>query len=413
MRAVLLCISTSLVLSWLAKPVRAQTTPPPLWTNETLQSKILNETRSLRISLPEGYHASEYASERYPVLFVLDAHNDRVFTATVANAHALAIPGVPAIPGLIIVGIETPDRTHFRDLTPPPVGDAAKRMPSAGGAPAFLRFLETELRPYIAARYRTQPVTILAGHSLSGAFAAWAFGQAPEFVNGAIALSPTPQWLNVDGFAGKQPIDAIRDRSKPGRLFVLSGAGEPTMNRGVQQFITAVKSPLVPSWTFEYQLLDEVSHPYTETLGMISGLRFIFRPVSLAGYQLEFEDGEDRFQKFTRVFEATRERYLRGARELGLPERLPFGFLRGQSGWYQGTATAPLLLRLCEEMITSSPTLWNGYDCAGDAQARLGRQKEAAANYGLAAETARKANDTVNAERLLRKVLDLRGKVQP
>ena len=78
-------------------------------------------------------------------------------------------------------------------------------------------------------------------------------------------------------------------------------------------------------------------------------------------------------------------------------------FLLGQSRLYQGSNTAPLLLRLCQELITSYPTLWYGYDCAGDAQARLGRTTEAAANYRRAMEAARKAGDNVNADRLMRK----------
>jgi putative esterase len=277
-------------------------------------------------------------------------------------------------------------------------------MTNAGGAPAFLRFLMSELRPYIASRHRTQSITILAGHSLTGSFAAWAFGQAPYFLTGAIALSPSYPWLNADGFAGKQVIDAIRARSKPGRLFVLNGAAERGMDSGLLSFIAALKAQPTPGWALEYQRLDEVSHPYTETLGMIPGLRFIFRPVSLADYQIEFDDDQSPLSKFNTVFDSTRERYLRGARDLGLPEHLPLSFLIGQSNGYQGTVMAPLRLRLCEELITSYPKLWRGYDCAGDAQTRLGRTTEATANYRRAIQAARNAGDKTNADRLARKV---------
>lgn len=402
-RKVLILSCAIMAASAIAGPLYAQTAAPTLWTSESIRSNILGETRSIRISLPDGYDSREYASERYPVLLVLDAYADIPFAAIVANARALAGTNAPAIPRLLIVGIETPDRTRFHDMTPPPVGDAAKRMTSAGGAPAFLRFLATELRPYIASRYRTQPITILTGHSLTGSFAAWAFGQAPDFLTGAIALSPSSPWLIADGFAGRQVVDGLRARSKPGRLFVLSGEAEQFMGRQLQSFIASVNAQPGPSWVLEYQLLDEVSHDHTTTLGMIPGLRFIFRPVSLAGYQLEFDNDERPLAKFTAVFDTTRERYLRGARELGLPERLPFSFLLGQSYWYQGSATAPLLLRLCEELITSYPTLWQGYDCAGDAQARLGRATEAATNHRRAIEAARKAGDNANADRLARK----------
>ena len=64
---------------------------------------------------------------------------------------------------------------------------------------------------------------------------------------------------------------------------------------------------------------------------------------------------------------------------------------------------APLQLRLCVEIATSYPTLWNGYDCAGDALARMGRAAEATESYRRGAEAARSVGDSATAERLTRK----------
>ena len=177
----------------------------------------------MRISLPAFYGAPYLAPERFPVLIVLDASAELPFTAIAATARTLAEgTNTPAMPPLIIVGVETPNPSRFRDLTPPPVRPfvPSAGFPNPGGAPAFLRFLSEELRPYIAAQYRTQSATFLAGHSLSGSFAAWAFGHAPEFLTGAIALSPTPGWLTDDALAGRQVLDGIAARTRPGRLFL-------------------------------------------------------------------------------------------------------------------------------------------------------------------------------------------------
>ena len=95
--AICVPLVTILAASSIAGPLYAQTVAPPLWTSDSMRSNILGETRALRISLPEGYDAREYASERYPVLFVLDAHGDVPFAATVANARALAGTNAPAI----------------------------------------------------------------------------------------------------------------------------------------------------------------------------------------------------------------------------------------------------------------------------------------------------------------------------
>jgi hypothetical protein len=140
-----------------------------------------------------------------------------------------------------------------------------------------------------------------------------------------------------------------------------------------------------------------------KVLGMTPGLRFIFRPVSLAGYQPEYEDGEDALAKFSALYDSTRTAYLVGARELGLLQRLPGNFLDQHARRLGYPAFAPLQLRLCQDRAAWYPTLWNGHECAGDALARLGRAAEAAASYSRGSEAARAAGDSVTAERLKRK----------
>ena len=118
---------------------------------------MLNETRKLRISLPQGYQLPEFADERYAVLIALDADLQYQFAITPAAAWGLATADAPAIPRLIVVGVETPDPKRYHDMSPPFPGAPQ----NAGGAPAFLRFLSSELRPYLSARYRTNSVTVL------------------------------------------------------------------------------------------------------------------------------------------------------------------------------------------------------------------------------------------------------------
>lgn len=386
----------------------AQNTIPPLWTRDSIRSSILGEIRFLRISLPAFYNAAWNAPERFPLLIRLDAEAELPFTAIAATARQLGLGGgTPVMPQVIIVGVETPNPGRFHDLTPPPVRPFVGLLPgfrAPGGAPAFLRFLSEELHPYIAARYRTQSTTILAGHSLSGSFAAWAFGQAPNFLAGAIALSPTPGWLNDEALAGRQVLDGIAARTTPGRLFLATGTAERYLDTAVQLFAAELRARNVAGLVFEHQRIPEVSHGLTGgPLGMIPGLQFLFRPVSLSGFQPEFEDGEDALSKFSAIYDSTRAAYLLGAHQLGLAERLPLDFLSQHALRYGGPALAPLRLRLCQEMTTGYPTLWNGYDCAGDALARIGRASEATASYLRGSEAARIAGDSATAERLKRK----------
>ena len=126
-------------------------------------------------------------------------------------------------------------------------------------------------------------------------------------------------------------------------------------------------------------------------------------PSSYSGWKPESEDGEDALSKFSAIYDSTRTAYLLGARQLGLLQRLPLNFLglhARQLGW---PAVAPLQLRLCQEITTWYPTLWNGFDCAGDALARIGRAAEATASYRRGSEAARIAGDSATAERIRRK----------
>jgi hypothetical protein len=149
--------------------------------------------------------------------------------------------------------------------------------------------------------------------------------------------------------------------------------------------------------------IPDASHSNTYYLGLNPGLLFIFRPVSLAGNPLAQWGTGPGTPKLLETFESIRERYLRGARQLGLPERLPLPFLRY---WNQAQdpALAPFVLRVCEETIASYAAVWNGYECAADAQARSGRADEATANYKRALEAAQRMGNTAAVERIAAKI---------
>jgi len=153
-----------------------------------------------------------------------------------------------------------------------------------GGAPAFLRFLSTELWPYISQHYRALPVVVLAGHSLSGLFAAWAFGQQPDFFRGAIALSPS---FVGNSAVNQQTVDGVAKRTEPGRLYVAAGTAEqPGMRLGAESFVAALYPRLAPGVVVKHQAIEGASHDHMSLFGLIAGLQFVFDPVSLAGYEV-------------------------------------------------------------------------------------------------------------------------------
>lgn len=393
------------VLLSFAAPLRAQSPGPALWQRDSIHSAVLHASRYFRVATPPNYDDNVSARERYPVLVVLDAEDDLFFSATVAAVRAWSAFGPPRIPRMIVVGVENADR--FADMTTPAFARAIQN-PRAGKEPAFLRFLSSELLPRIATRYRTLPYVIIAGHSLSGLFATWAFGEAPTVFSAGIALSPSFPLAN--GISGREALDAVSGRSRPGRFFVLTSAEEP-LDSAAQVFARTLRSRQPAGLAFEYQRVPQGSHIQTELLGLMPGLEFVFRPISLAGYfkLVRLQNTNASPESLVAFFDRTRAAYAKGARDLGLPERLPLQFLLNQSTLYQNSTVMPLRLRICQDLAASYPELWNGFACEGDAQARMGDTTRALRSYRRAIQAAARAHDAHAADSLASRARKLGG----
>ncbi len=89
-----------------------KTEPVTVTTGYSLKfhSNILNEDRTINISLPEGY---EKSTKKYPVLYMLDAQWN--FNHTAQNLGWLSNSDIKSIPQTIVVGIVTGgDRARTR-----------------------------------------------------------------------------------------------------------------------------------------------------------------------------------------------------------------------------------------------------------------------------------------------------------
>ena len=74
------------------------------------------------------------------------------------------------------------------------INSGAGRCPTSGGSAAYRRFLAEELKPWIAARYRTSGETALIGESLAGLFVVETFLKQPVLFDAYIAASPSLWW---------------------------------------------------------------------------------------------------------------------------------------------------------------------------------------------------------------------------
>ena len=168
-------------------------TPFVLGVIDKIQSIVLNETRILNIYLPEGYNPSD--SIKYPVIYLLDGSADEDFIHIVGLVQFNTFEWVNKVPKSIVVGIANVDRA--RDFTyPSTITELNERFPTSGHSDSFISFIENELQPYIAKKYRTNQEKTLIGQSFGGLLATEILLKKPTLFTKYIIVSPSLWWDN-------------------------------------------------------------------------------------------------------------------------------------------------------------------------------------------------------------------------
>jgi len=226
-------------------------------------SSVLNEERTLLVSLPRGYESSKKA---YPVLYVLDADFIPYFTRVVGTVGEQSLQG--NIPEIIIVGIENVDRE--RDMFPVPVD----RWPNSGGADNFLRFLSEELIPYINSIYRTEDFQLLYGASNAGLFVVHALLSQSELFNAYLASSPMVGWCYQfiydearNQFASDKSLDVF--------LYMIWGKNDmDAVTHAVPYLEKIIQEEAPEDFKWSSLIIEEEGHvPYAS---LYHGLSFVF-----------------------------------------------------------------------------------------------------------------------------------------
>ena len=258
-------LAISLVTAPILSHAQAGGEPVAIGKKFEIRSKVLNETRSLLISTPEGY---DQETDRYPVLYVLDG--DENFVQAVGIVRSLA--DSDRIPPMLVVGIGNTERT--RDLTPPTEVENENRFfPKNGGADAFLQFFGGELIPYVDTHYRTRPYKVLVGHSAGGLFAIYALASSPTLFNAYIAIDPMLSWNNQAAVTKLETV--FKDTKELASDLYITATDEGGPALGADYKLCGILNRRTPKefrWTFK-QMPGE-----THTLNPSSGHLFRARP---------------------------------------------------------------------------------------------------------------------------------------
>jgi len=174
----------------IATPVSAQTGEPiTLGESFTLDSSVMGTARTINVYLPPSY--AEEPERHYPVLYLLDGGVDQDFVHVVGTTILGSLWGRSS--QAIVVGVASVDRRS--ELTGSADDPAlAERYPTAGHSDVFRRFLRDEVKPFVAARFRTNGDDAVIGESLAGLFIAETWLVEPDLFGSYAAISPSLWW---------------------------------------------------------------------------------------------------------------------------------------------------------------------------------------------------------------------------
>ncbi len=237
----------------------------------TIKSASTGRDYDLYIHIPSNY--AQDKNRKYPVLYILDGQwdfklMDAVLGGLVYDKFA---------PEMIMVGITysgvNPDYNSLRamDYTP----TAVHNVPGSGDGPKFLKFLTTELAPFIERTYRADPARrLLQGSSYGGLFTLYALFSGPGFFYGYIAASPA---LNHDSrYSFKQESEYARTHKElPARLYLAVGGAEG-LSAPVQEFMRTLQSRNYKGLKLETRVAEGERHAGNKPEIYNRGLRFLF-----------------------------------------------------------------------------------------------------------------------------------------
>jgi predicted alpha/beta superfamily hydrolase len=252
----------------------------------SIQSKILNEPREIVISIPRSYEQN--TDQKYPVLYVLDGGSHFYMATGIVDWLSA---GANQIPELIVVGILNTNipTGRARDFT-------ATTLPNGigGGAQHFRRFISEELMPYVDDNFRTQPFSIISGHSMAGLFTLDSLISDHQIFKGYISTSPyliaNP---NENGTLARASKALKSAKDLPVTFYTSIGSYENTLTASHTALTKALKTSGAKNLAWRSDILGNQEHMSTPGISLYKGLQFIFSDLTLAPGSVVSQKGTD------------------------------------------------------------------------------------------------------------------------
>jgi len=270
-----------LPLLFLSAPAFGQapaTEPATLWYSEqfTLHSKNVGRDFLIQVARPASPEPG-----RTPVVFLLDGNT--LFPMTASLLGIDGFNGTFETAFVIGIGYKVATKAEWATQRTVDLRFAPASAPPGDGrkGAAFARFLTTELRPLIEARYRTNPHrAILAGHSFGGLFATHMLlndpGAFDEYLLGSPALFDEPDLL------AKAKTFVARAKT---RVFLSIGEKEQMSDKDPRRWVDNVRT-LAAALTdhasnvdLKLEIVPGENHVTNIPIMLEDGFRFLLPPL--------------------------------------------------------------------------------------------------------------------------------------
>lgn len=228
-------------------------TPLTIGEVRTIQSVVLNETRTLNIYLPEKYDSTK----AYPVIYLLDGslNEDFLHITGLVQYFNLQLK----MPETIVVGIANVDRkrdfTYHTDLK-----DLKKDYPTTGHSGKFIQFIEDELLPFVNKNYKTTETKYLIGQSLGGLLATEILLKKAALFTHYFIVSPSLWW--DDESMLKKAADLFKQQpDNKTYVYISVGKGEhKTMQKEAKEIYDVLQASKKKNLTLHYNPMEKENH---------------------------------------------------------------------------------------------------------------------------------------------------------
>ena len=292
---------------------------------DTIFSKLLNEKRKILVYTPDLTSPANQPNKRYPVLYLLDGEAHFVSTVGVVQQLSQA-NGNSVLPEMIVVGITNTNR--FRDLTP--------SATTIGGGNNFIKFIETELMPFIESAYNTAPYKVLVGHSLGGLTAIDVLTRNANLFNAYIAIDPS-MWFEKERFLQNAITQLPSKKIENKRLFIgtantipkgmtLAKLSEDTSTetqhiRSLFKLDNSFKTKPFAGLMYAHKFYENETHVSVPLISTYDGLRFVFNYYLIEVSEKDFKDST------TLIANKYKTHYNKVSKEMGYKVMPPEAFI--------------------------------------------------------------------------------------